>query len=441
MGATKWGAHLGIGPIFLTDILLACAALTQVRQRTEGRFGVSAVLLAFFAYCCVRFATGPHSLTALRDFTPYGYAAVAVLPAAAAVAGKHVRDRSVRLLSWALAFHLIWVTMAVAVPSAVAAAPQLGGFGGAGIFRVRTDVDMAVLGVTAALYLWRYAAGGARRHVLGVVWCVAVAARMNSRAGFIALVLVLATTFFLTVTRPAPGNRRTLVLVGAAPALVVGLLVAIPLTVGGGKLTASLGLTPASSEVDRSGINTARGREQAWTDVRQWTADQHARTLGVGFGRNFLAESGALVPLGSNPDLRSPHNYFIGTYARLGLVGVGLFVLLLGTIVRDAWAVTRGPVDDLALLAILTPPALVAVATFGVVLESPFGAVPFFWFVGILAADARRVRSLRAARSVSALGGPGRGATRGAYLIGSGSQQTGDAVDELGSQPVQVWQS
>jgi hypothetical protein len=40
--------------------------------------------------------------------------------------------------------------------------------------------------------------------------------------------------------------------------------------------------------------------------------------------------------------------------------------------------------DDLVLLAVVVPPMILVEACFGVVLEAPFGAIPFFWFLGIL---------------------------------------------------------
>jgi hypothetical protein len=42
--------------------------------------------------------------------------------------------------------------------------------------------------------------------------------------------------------------------------------------------------------------------------------------------------------------------------------------------------------DDLVFLAVIVPSMILVEACFGVVLEAPFGAIPFFWFLGILLA-------------------------------------------------------
>jgi O-antigen ligase len=409
LGASKWGSHLGIGSLFLTDILLACAVVRIVRvhgvgagrgTRSRPASRVPGALALFLTWCCVRLAAGDHySMTALRDFVPYSYAAVAVIVGSEmARPDGGDRDRSVTLIHRALIFHLCWVTVAVLAPFLVAGAPRLSAFGGVDIFQIRTDFDMAALGLTASLYLWRATRGG-RRYIVGVMWCVLVAAGMNSRAGFISLVLSLTITYLILVLRRPATSRRHLALFAVGPALVIAALVALPETVGGAKLMASIGISQPTSAIEETGVNTARARQQAWTDTRSWVAEQHAQAFGVGFGPNFLAESGALVPLGSNPDLRSPHNYFIGTYARLGAVGVVLFVLILLRLLRDMFTVSRHRMDDLALLAVLAPFAFVSVAAFGVILESPFAAVPFFWFAGVLMADARRLSRTSAAVS------------------------------------------
>jgi hypothetical protein len=42
--------------------------------------------------------------------------------------------------------------------------------------------------------------------------------------------------------------------------------------------------------------------------------------------------------------------------------------------------------EPLLFIAAAVPTSLLVPATFGVILESPFGAVPFFWCVGLLLA-------------------------------------------------------
>jgi hypothetical protein len=72
-------------------------------------------------------------------------------------------------------------------------------------------------------------------------------------------------------------------------------------------------------------------------------------------------------------------------YARLGLVGLGLFLALVVSLVRAAWHLvitTRPRTVDLA--QVLITATLLLASLVGVILESPFGAVPFFWALGQL---------------------------------------------------------
>ena len=111
-------------------------------------------------------------------------------------------------------------------------------------------------------------------------------------------------------------------------------------------------------------------------------------TVGVGFGPDFLYESHAAYYLlgpvvADERSVRSPHNYYLGSWARIGLIGLGLIVGVTVSALRAAWRKRRDR-DDLATFAGLALTGFVTVALFGVMLESPFGAVPFFWALGIL---------------------------------------------------------
>jgi len=131
---------------------------------------------------------------------------------------------------------------------------------------------------------------------------------------------------------------------------------------------------------------------------------------GVGFGPNFMRDSGTAVYLlgaeaAAERDIRSPHNYILGTLARLGIVGsaiaagIGLHSLsLVWRLRRDSFT------DDLAFVASLIIIVLLPAALVGVILESPFGAIPFFWSLGVLVAyraiwQGQRSRRIAGARA------------------------------------------
>lgn len=150
---------------------------------------------------------------------------------------------------------------------------------------------------------------------------------------------------------------------------------------------------PAPAAGTSAGFGTAVARTQGWEAVLDWLPDGGVSrvTLGVGFGPHYLQQSGADVAfLGADadPTVRAVHNFALNTWARLGLVGLILEALILIlALVAAVRLATRSidppPLDLFAGLLVVTIPV---VAFFGVVLESPFGAIPFFWAVGYLSA-------------------------------------------------------
>ena len=82
-------------------------------------------------------------------------------------------------------------------------------------------------------------------------------------------------------------------------------------------------------------------------------------------------------------DVRSPHNYLVGSYARLGIFGLMILFSLLAV---GAWRSVRAIADgnSLRLVCGALYPALLTAAVSGVVFESPFGVIPAFWMIGIL---------------------------------------------------------
>jgi O-antigen ligase len=108
--------------------------------------------------------------------------------------------------------------------------------------------------------------------------------------------------------------------------------------------------------------------------------------LGLGFGydlaRGFLQEY--------NPDMaedftaRSPHNVLLSALGRMGLVGLGLFLLLLGVLFSRTWRVLRNPESDATQVALWAGIwTIIVSAHLGVVLEGPMGAVVFWSLLGL----------------------------------------------------------
>ena len=383
----RWGSHLGWPEhsLYVTDIGLAVTGLwTLLRHRRAihvGRRLLTALALpvvAIAVWTAARMLTnGAFDSVALRDAAPFGYVLVALV--GLVTVDRAARRRTLAVLWVALILHAAWVTAALhlSLPTYYLSGGLLR------IFEVRPDFDSAMLGVLCGLAsyeafrplsLWR------RVGALGLaVWPVFILLETGSRAGAIALLAALTITV-VALVRGVTLTRRRLT---AGVAVVAAVLaVAVPQTSLYGRLTGD----PRYSVNGASG--TTEAREQAWALVFEYVSESPTRVAyGVGPGPDFLTASGARPYFGQvhQTDIRVPHNVLLTYYARLGLVGLGLFLALLVSWVRAGWhlVIARRP-DDLDLAHLLLTTTLLLASLVGVILESPFGAVIFFWALGQL---------------------------------------------------------
>jgi O-antigen ligase len=109
--------------------------------------------------------------------------------------------------------------------------------------------------------------------------------------------------------------------------------------------------------------------------------------FGRGFGYDFRPHFEVAYGRGEWEGLRSPHNYFVTVYGRMGLVGLGLISIIAALIVRNALSAARAAragritMEDFSYWCGVV--MLLIAGTFGVVLEGPMGAIPFWTFLGL----------------------------------------------------------
>jgi hypothetical protein len=208
---------------------------------------------------------------------------------------------------------------------------------------------------------------------------------MPSRAGLIACVIAIGAVLFAWTVRVSPVPRSAMARRRRHVALVVTLLA----------LVAVIAMSPAGQRLQESirgeqgvATGTVEARQTAWDAVLKYVlADAPRTAVGVGFGPNFLRDSGAEATLEGTAyeNVRSPHNYVIGTVARLGVAGGLLVSTLIVSACVLALGLLRRRTDTVTVFAGLLVLTLPVPALLGVVLESPFGAVPYFWAIGHLA--------------------------------------------------------
>lgn len=401
LAGTRWGSYIGYAPLFLTDILIAAAIVDRFLAKAVhgapkapliGTAQPTLLFTAFFVYVAFRgiFSADLLTMTWVRDIMPFLYGILAFLSAGAyARSTPAERKKTMRLLWWALLFHLVWVSVVTLgrVPSA--------GFpfmprSDVPLLSTRPDVDMAFLGLTAALLMRRLIRNECSRFwgSVGLLLAVVTTASMHSRAGLISLALALAISFGLTYASAGQRSDRRLMMVMAVPVVLAVSLAGLAQTTPGERLLASITSTSTGSLNEQSARGTERARELTWDGVVDWTFEGTARPLvGGGFGNDFLADSGVLQFLEGTQytSVRSPHNWFVGVLARTGIVGL---VLILGVLLSTASTIYRNRRkvggDETLSTAAIGLAVLIPVGALGVVLESPFGAIPFWWFLGII---------------------------------------------------------
>lgn len=396
----RWGSYLGKAPLFLTDFLVTAAlsnsilAWLSLRRRKRGSLHLRApvLLLGLGTYALVRLLAGWElGFLAVRDGAPYVYAIFGLVGWAGA---GLVRDsgltRGSRYLEWALRLHVLWLSVALVSPDVPLSLPVVSVTQEIHILTPRSDFDTAISGAFLGILMVRVLSGQRRR--LDYMWlglCFLVILMSPSRAGLLGAASAVALCWILLGCSKGLGRYGHTNLAVLTIIIIVMIILVLPHTKVGLRLTGTYGSSASEEAMNARG--TTEARSSAWPVVVAYTmTDTRRSILGVGFGSDFMCDSGAAILLnGSFVDgptaTRSPHNYWIGTLARLGIIGLALVLTLSATLLTTLFRARRRLVkDDFLLTTSLIPVALLLPATFGVVLESPFGAVPFFWCVGVV---------------------------------------------------------
>lgn len=402
----RWGSYLHLGPIFITDMVLitvwftyimrslSCRSIMRSRPRpSHQRLVVLTscrlllVLIAvLLAWSIVRLVGGGRfSPNAIRDAAPYLYASLAFFAFRVTDA---FRAFGLNWLRRGLIFHILWVA-AVVVHVAPSGGIDIGT--GVPLFTLRTDFDSMISGV-AFLYFFYCALTKVDTRLNAILaglsgFCVlALISRSGLVAtGFAAILLIVGLRSHFERR-----SHRRIAFVGVVVGLVLPFLISA--TALSPALTRLLGTgSSAPTSLYAAGAaGTTRAREVAWTLVISYTNDKHYEVTGVGFGPDFLQDSGAAPILEGTEYVgaRAPHNFLINSYARLGYLGLGLVALILVSAVRLAMRALRGQhIGELEVILALFVFAIPAAALVGVILESPFGAVPFYSALAFLRRD------------------------------------------------------
>lgn len=381
----KWGAYIGVAPVYLADALILGGALltllTTRRFTTLVRFSPAYWLLwtsgVVFIAAAALLGTGAVALR-LRDLIPWLY--LLVVPMAGQWLVAAGRARLQRYLLWTLLLHAAW-----AIPAMLLTDPdpnqveqqQFLPFAAEPFFGIRTDIDvpLVVLAVVVAMRRW-----GLRPATLALAaGALAATLSQTSRAAMLASLVGLAVYGLVNRRTRGPSGLVKLAVAGTGVALVLALALPVLATTGlfgvdGGALARAGLLGGTGSDAAASGDYTWNDRLMAWQVLGDYYTEQGSPPFGFGPGAEVIRDSGAVKFLSGHDVVRSPHNWWVGGWVRAGPAGMGLWLLLLAAGTRPLAGRRRWKGDHVAATGWFLVVSVLVAASAGVLIESPFGS-------------------------------------------------------------------
>ena len=401
-------AHLGVRVPGLTAYPGEIVLATSVAVAWDARSGIpwraaqrsTLLLVAVASALFLVHLPGQPIVNAVRDFSLFYYLGFAYL--AYKIPWERAGRRSHIVIAAVYGAQLLYSAAAITrlVPTNVLGplAPYFG----------RPDIEGANLAGGAAYFAFadeRLPLGGWGRAAI-ISLQLGVALLSASRAVFVCVVLAAMVVLFSKRARPV--RRRVLLFAGGGVIAVGLVLAAFP----GLLLHTTRGQVRPTSVVDRVlgtvGIGSGEQGASAQANLHfrtHWWATlaahdvQHPEwlVLGRGFGPNLAKEVGYSKP-GSH--LRAPHNVAVDVFARMGIVGLVAWLWWLGAMYGAGLSLIRSDPDrdrggqrtdevrtrsaSTASWMLVHFSTILVVALFGVVLESPFGAIPFYFLAGAI---------------------------------------------------------
>jgi hypothetical protein len=298
---------------------------------------VLALLVVFFLWALVRFPPGlrTYGINAVRDFALIYYSFFAFFTIAALAKAPDLLDRWLAQLSRFIPWLLLWLPFGLIIATKVRG-PSVPFSGGVSVLTHKPG-NAAIAALIALGYMWLFPETRSARS-RGLWSCLAlvtmaVSATQN-RGGLVGASAgaIVGLAFVPTATRLRLIAKATAVVV-IGLALAVQFSLSIPNSANNGRsFTASqliqnvLSIKGVGSGAAATG--TVAARDLLWSLVlKQQIADDRL-VDGYGFGVNLpLLVNDTQVTSGADP-LRSPHNSHDDVLARLGLIGLGLWIAL-----------------------------------------------------------------------------------------------------------------
>lgn len=400
-------AYLGYPPVYVGELVLGLGLLMLgVRGGIGGLpLWFLASTLAFMAWGAVGVVVGfpRYGSDALRDGVIWGYAAFALLCAAAVL---HTRCTAavVRVYVKLIPLAVCWIPVAFLLsrqpPGRLPVAP------GTEIPIVSFPGGDAAVHLTGIAAFWLLGVGGGqvrgglvgqlKEWVLWVPWVAGFFLVATGRGGVLTAMIPLALVVLLG--KRVRWVKGAVVLAGVTACLLVADIRFEP----GGDRSGGREASPRQVVLNLKSVfgspeagdleSTREWRLNWWADIVRYTFGGEHFWLGKGFGVNLATDDGYQVL--ADDALRSPHNSHMTVLARMGVPGLMLWTILqgmvairfLGSYFHARSRRQTGQVN-LALWLLSYWLAFMINSTFGVALEGPHFGVWFWSLIGFAVAE------------------------------------------------------
>jgi O-antigen ligase len=332
------GTPLYVGEIVITVGVLGVLSATGYLRIPLRDEPVLAILTAWFLWGFIRFLPGfqTYGILAVRDFALCYYCLFAYLVVAALARAPELLDSWLAQLSRVAPWLLIWLPFAL-VLAARLNSPMVPFSSGVSIFTHEPgNAGIAALIVPGYMWLFPNTRSARSRAVLSIVALVTIAlAATQNRASVLGVIAGGAAGLVLL-----PARERWRLITRAVAVTALGLSLAVGLSPQIPAISGSQGRAFSASQLVDNVLSigagagsgglggTVAGRDQLWTLVFHQQLVQDKLFEGFGFGVNLPYLVGdTLITNGPNP-LRSPHNSHDDVLARMGLIGLALWIAL-----------------------------------------------------------------------------------------------------------------
>lgn len=372
----KWGSWIGVpnSPFFLIDLIVILTSLLSFLKMMKNRNPISLYSLALVFFMTFQIAINQefNIVTKVRDISPFFYLfLVPFLAFSLSSVSFSTLIRAIRYGSLTNLLLFFLTTIGLLAPF------NCGAICGTEIFHYRADH----VGLVACIGLMAWSTfsiqGIRSRPLIQILFALGILIN-QSRAGIIGLFLVV---ILFLIPHFRLNSKRNQIKISTATFFIVGFPVAVAILnsnlinlTGFERFTQESVSQQISGKID----GTTRARVIAQGLLLEHVISQKKILLGAGAGAEMVRDSQAYRYLSGASDVRAPHNWFVGLLARYGIIGFLLWVLVSVKYYSMPKEESSG-----SLLIKITILNVLVFSGFGVMMESPFGALPFAYFLAM----------------------------------------------------------